>query len=64
MGLVALREIRLMQLNVVRTLQCLVKGEALVSLCPGHNVMPSSEMARAIWTQCTPSSMGSGDPQI
>ena len=29
-------KIGLMQLSVVRTLQCLVKGEALVSLCPGH----------------------------
>ena len=35
-----LRKIGLMQLSVVRTLQCLVKGEALVSLCPGHAAIP------------------------
>ena len=29
-------KICLKQLCVVRTLQCLVKGEALVSPCPGH----------------------------
>ena len=29
----------LIQLSVVRTLQCLVEGVALVSLCPGHAKM-------------------------
>ena len=32
-------KIGLMQLSVIRTLQCLVKGEALVSLCPDHAAM-------------------------
>ena len=32
-------KIGLMQLSVVKTLQCLVKGEALVSLCLGHAAM-------------------------
>ena len=34
-------KIERMQLLVVRTLQCLVKGEALVSLCPGHAAIPA-----------------------
>ena len=40
-GATRAEKIGLMQLSVVRTLQCLVKGEALVSLCPGHAAITS-----------------------
>ena len=40
-------KIETMQLLVVRTLQCLVKGEALVSLCPGHAAMPVTSRLQA-----------------
>ena len=39
-----------MQLSVVRTLQCLVKGEALVSLCPGHAAMlVEGQAVQTLW---------------
>ena len=61
LGHKGLRKIGLMQLSVVRTLQCLVKGEALVSLCPGHAAIPLPsrlQYCSSVWAQQGSSSLG------